>query len=54
MKCNHFQNSFSKYLDGTLSPDMMKKTDEHLSGCVECAAFLKELRLSYSFIEQGY
>lgn len=52
MKCNHFQNSFSNYMDGTMAPDMIRKINEHLSGCAECVAFLKELRHSYTIIEQ--
>lgn len=43
MKCNTIRKKLIFYLDGELPPQEMKDIKNHLSECIECAAFVKEL-----------
>ena len=44
MKCSVVKGLMSSYLDGEVTRSQMAQADEHLQGCVECAARYASMR----------
>jgi predicted anti-sigma-YlaC factor YlaD len=44
IECKHVWEHISDYLDGTLSPELLRQVQEHLEHCEICSAILDSTR----------
>jgi predicted anti-sigma-YlaC factor YlaD len=51
MNCKIIHKNLIFYLDGELSPEETKKTEEHLKECQSCYAFTEEMKKTLGIIQ---
>ncbi len=44
LNCRHVWDQISDYIDGTVSPELRKAVEEHLTHCRHCTAVLDSTR----------
>jgi anti-sigma factor RsiW len=44
LSCREFVELVTAYLEGALAPDEQVRFEEHLGACVNCTAYLEQLR----------
>lgn len=49
----HFEDWIGAYHDGELRPDQRQQIENHLSGCLDCQATLRELRLLSALLQEA-
>jgi len=44
LSCRELVELVTDYLEGALSPDQHSRFEAHVAGCVNCAAYLRQMR----------
>lgn len=46
MKCGSMMDRLSEYLDGEMSPELVKEIEDHIAHCECCSCFIRSLKAS--------
>jgi predicted anti-sigma-YlaC factor YlaD len=50
LRCQEIVEIVTDYLEGTLSPAMRARFEEHLAGCSGCRNYLEQMRTTISLV----
>ncbi len=50
LTCKELVALISEYFEGTLTPDVRARFDEHIAGCGNCAGYIAQLRTTIRLV----